>query len=155
MHSLEAFGKYVLVVAAGYFYSTTSGGGAQGYGVVFKLSPNGAETVLHSFTGGSDGTVPEAGLIKDTAGSLYGTASQGGANRNTLCSSSGYAGCGTVFRLSPKGKETILYSFCALSNCTDGAVPTAGLIAYNGNLYGTTSLGGSCGGCGTVFKITP
>jgi uncharacterized repeat protein (TIGR03803 family) len=78
--------------AAGYLYGTTSLGGAFGYGVVFKLSPAGTETVLHSFTGGADGSTPYAGLIQDGAGNLYGTTYSGGAYGRVL---------GVVFKLTP------------------------------------------------------
>ena len=101
------------------------------------------ETVLHSFTGGSDGFNPQAGLIADRAGNLYGTTLVGGAPSS-----------GTVFKLSPGGTETVLYSFCSLPSCTDGAIPEAGLIADRaGNLYGTTVVGGASN-AGVVFKLT-
>ncbi len=130
--------------SAGNLYGTTSIGGASGlgYGTVFKLTPGGAETVLHSFGGGSDGVHPYAGVIQDSAGNLYGTTYGGGAN--TL---------GTVFRITPAGAETVLYSFSG--GYFDGATPRAGLIQDSaGNLYGTTSAGGAFG-FGTVFKLAP
>lgn len=149
--------------AAGNLYGTTVQGGdlsacQPGCGVVFKLTPRQdgrwKEGVLRSFTGGSDGIFPEAGLISDKAGNLYGT-TYGGGN----------AGAGTVFQLVPKPDgswaETVLYSFCPLkSTCPDGAAPIAGLILDNeGNLYGTTSQGGSGGwhkqGWGAVFRLAP
>ncbi len=117
---------------------------------MFKLAPDGTETVLHAFTG-SDGAFPRAGLIADSAGNLYGTTAQSGPNGN---------GEGVVFKLAPGGAETVLYSFCPdLTNCSDGAVPEAGLYADSaGNLYGTTRLGGVGGfdfaGKGVVFKLT-
>jgi uncharacterized repeat protein (TIGR03803 family) len=100
-------------------------------------------TVLHTFTGGSDGARPEAGLIADAAGNLYGTTRF-------------FGGRGTVFQVTPSGTLTVLYSFTGGS---DGAWPQAGLIAdAAGNLYGTTSYGGtstSCvQGCGTLFELT-
>jgi len=111
------------------------------------------ETVLYSFTGGSDGSEPVAGLIADNQGALYSTTESGGSS-----------GGGTVFKLTPPGRgqtawtETVLYSFCSLPNCSDGDSPAAGLIAdKQGVLYGTT-LGGesSVGPVGmTVFKLTP
>jgi uncharacterized repeat protein (TIGR03803 family) len=100
--------------------------------------------VLHSFTG-SDGATPYASLIADEQGALYGTTLYGGT-----------AGFGTVFKLTPPAKgqtawtETTLYTF---KNGTDGGNPSAGLIAKNGALYGTTSAGVT--GYGTVFKLTP
>ena len=126
---------------AGNLYGTTSGGGASYAGTAFKLSPSGTETVLYSFTGGTDGGHPYAGLIADGGGNLYGTTGGGGA-----------LNAGTVFKLSPSGTETVLYSFACSA---DGASPYAGLIADSaGNLYGT-SLGGCAASNGTVFKVTP
>jgi uncharacterized repeat protein (TIGR03803 family) len=124
---------------AGNLYGTTSNGGASGYGVVFALTPSGAETVLHSFTG-SDGGYPKAGLIADAAGNLYGTTNYGGAN----------VYYGTVFELTASGTETVLYSF---TSGGDGANPSAALVAdAAGNLYGTTMNAGASG-YGTVFKL--
>jgi uncharacterized repeat protein (TIGR03803 family) len=113
--------------------------------VVFKLAPGGTETVLYSFKGGSDGAFPAAGLLADSSGNLYGTASQAGGSGN-----------GVVFKLAPGGgTETVLYSFCSLPSCSDGSTPFAGLIAdTSGNLYGTTTSGGASGN-GVVFKLAP
>jgi uncharacterized repeat protein (TIGR03803 family) len=149
--------------AAGNLYGTTSSGGANiDYGTVFELAPSTdggwKESVLYSFCSlknCSDGSGPYAGLIFDAAGNLYGTTIEGGASNS-----------GTVFELKPGGggswTESVLYSFCTPSNCTDGAVPRAGLIFDTaGNLYGTTTEGGhlNCGtfgsGCGTVFELVP
>ena len=132
--------------AAGNLYGTTHNGGASAaYGTVFQLTPSGTLNVLHSFTGGGDGAYPEAGLIADMAGNLYGTTYGGGTG-----------GQGTIFQLPPSGTLNVLYSFAGGS---DGGRPAADLIAdAAGNLYGTTSSGGataSCpGGCGTVFELT-
>jgi len=136
---------------AGNLYGTTQSGGAFGAGTVYRLMPDGTETVLYSFTGGTDGAMPLAGLLIDEAGNLYGTTWFGGAN---TC---GPRYCGTVFRIAPDGTETVLHSFAGGS---DGASPTASLVADKaGNLYGSTSAGGNthCGGsgCGTVFKLAP
>jgi uncharacterized repeat protein (TIGR03803 family) len=108
---------------------------------------------LYKFTGGTDGSGPQAGLIFDAAGNLYGTTENGGANK-----------AGTVFKLTPSSgggwTESVLYSFCGQSNCADGANAVAGLIFDAvGNLYGTAS-GGRNGkycysGCGVVFELTP
>ena len=113
----------------------------------------GAEKVIYTFQGGSDGAVPYAGLI-DVNGTLYGTTSYGGS---TGC---GGRGCGTAFSIDPNtGAEKVIYSFCSQQNCTDGAYPQAGLISVNGSLYGTTSAGGrkdthcNGSGCGTVFVL--
>ena len=135
---------------AGNLYGTTFGGGGNacefGCGTVFKLTPDGTETVLHTFTGGSDGSLPRGSLIMDKAGNLYGTTESGG-------SGGGDCGCGTVFKLAPDGTETILYSFKAGN---DGYSPFGGVIADKaGNLYGTTLEGGNGGGSGIVFKLAP
>lgn len=126
----------------GNLFGTTLGGGSAGEGTVFKIAPDGSETILHSFTGGADGYVPEAGLIIDEAGNLYGTTTVGGLGGNN----------GTVFRIAPDGTETQLYVFTGGS---DGGKPMAGLITDgNGNLYGTTHSGGARNR-GVVFKIAP
>ena len=141
----------------GNLYGTTVGGGANGRGIVFKLTPEGKETVLYSFcvqNNCADGDAPYAGLVLDKNGNLYGTTNSGGVYNG--CASG--LGCGVVFKLTPKGEETNLYTFCVQTNCTDGANPAAGLVMdEKGNLYGTTSAGGiSCkAGCGVVFKLTP
>jgi uncharacterized repeat protein (TIGR03803 family) len=127
---------------AGNLYGTTEGGGASQGGVVFKLDASGTETVLYTFTLGPDGGSPLAGLVRDKAGNLYGTTAFGG---NFACS------CGTVFRLDPMGKETVLHTF--IGSPVDGAVPVAGVVRDSvGNLYGTTSSGGAYGN-GVVFKL--
>lgn len=129
--------------AEGDLYGTASGGGTTGAGTVVEIAPNGATTVLHSFTGGNDGGYPSAGLIADPSGNLYGTAYTGGAS-----------GLGAVFEVTQKGAESVLYSFCHKANCVDGEYPLGGLSAdAQGNLYGTTLEGGSSG-YGTVFKLT-
>ena len=137
---------------AGNLYGTTVGGGSggcyKGCGTVFKLAPNGTHTVLYAFTGGSDGDGPQASLIEDSAGNLYGTTYDGG----TGCT---FYGCGTVFKIAPDGTKTTLYSF---KGGTDGATPYSALIAGNaGKFYGTTWEGGGTGcsgyGCGTVFEL--
>jgi uncharacterized repeat protein (TIGR03803 family) len=145
--------------SAGNLYGTAGGGqtGANcmstGCGVIFKLDPTGRQTVLHRFTGGADGANPMAGLIRDQAGNLYGTALFGGITSGECAA---HRGCGVVFKVDPKGKETVIYSF---TGGTDGAGPAVGLLRDStGNLYGMTSIGGascrtlSCG-CGVVFKL--
>jgi uncharacterized repeat protein (TIGR03803 family) len=141
----------------GDFYGTTEAGGSSFAtydlgGTVFKITPSGALTTLYSFCSDSnctDGATPFAGLVQATNGEFYGTTQSGGAN----CFPED--GCGTVFRITPSGTLTTLYSFCAQSGCTDGSYPSAGLVqATNGNLYGTTA-GGGANGYGTVFEITP
>lgn len=115
---------------AGNLYGTTAGGGAFGNGTVFKLDTTGKEIVLHSFTSGADGSSPDAGLIRDSAGNLYGATTSGGAFGN-----------GTVFKLNTTGEETVLHSF---TGGADGGQPFAGLVRdAAGNLYGTTAGGGA------------
>jgi uncharacterized repeat protein (TIGR03803 family) len=141
----------------GDFYGTTLYGGTGYYsvGTVFTITPSGTLTTLYSFCsqGGrscTDGDHPN-GLVQATDGDFYGTTSQGGANGSCEFG----AGCGTVFKMTPHGTLTTLYSFCSQSNCTDGDSPYAGLVqATDGNFYGTTA-GGGANGDGTVFKITP
>jgi uncharacterized repeat protein (TIGR03803 family) len=129
----------------GNFYGTTSVGGANGpYGSVFKITPAGVLTTVHSFDGSADGAFPSAGLLLATDGNSYGTTEVGGSQ---------YAG--TIFQMSPAGTFTALYSFCALSSCSDGGQPDAALIqGRDGNFYGTAQIYGA-NGAGTVFKITP
>jgi uncharacterized repeat protein (TIGR03803 family) len=122
----------------GRLYGTTLFGGAADLGTVFKIDPNGKETVLHSFTGSPDGRNPDAGLVIDVAGSLYGTTEFGGTSD-----------LGTIFQIDASGQHRVLHSFTGDS--TDGSNPKAGLILDSaGNLYGTTFSGGYYGK-GTVF----
>ena len=129
----------------GNFYGTTLVGGANIFdGTVFEITPSGALTTLYSFcaqTNCTDGEAPSTSLVQGTDGNFYGTTVAGG---------SGTPPVGTVFKITPSGSLTTLYSFSR----TDGEQPYGTLIqATNGNFYGTTSLGGANGG-GTVFKIT-
>jgi len=133
---------------SGNLYGTTYQGGGggcagSGCGTVFKLAPDGTESVLHAFNG-SDGENPLSRLIADASGNLYGTTVQGGTNS-----------CGTVFRLAPDGSNfTTLFNFRSL-RVKDGCYPNAGLVAdTSGNLYGTTANGGAKN-IGAVFKLAP
>jgi len=127
--------------SAGNLYGTTYSGGDFGAGTVFELDADGNETVLYSFTGGADGRNPEAGVTRDSAGNLYGTANGGGI-----------ANDGTVFKLDPAGHETVLHDFVA---GIDGVRPTSGVVLdAQGSLYGTTTYGGPYG-YGMVYKLTP
>jgi uncharacterized repeat protein (TIGR03803 family) len=135
-----------LIFSRGKLVGTTDSGNGQCNpicGTVFELTPinNGwTETILHGFTGGSDGALPDAGLIGDSLGNKYGTAALGGA--------SGY---GTIFKIDLQGKKTTLHSF----NGRDGAYPSAGLSRDgNGNLFGAATAGGSFE-VGTVFELNP
>jgi uncharacterized repeat protein (TIGR03803 family) len=143
----------------GNLYGTTQFGGDHSGGAIFKLTPNGDETVLYSFCARvqsgvcTDGAVPEAGLIADGAGNLFGTAAIGGA---TSCTSA--QGCGVVFELAQDGAYSVLYRFRGGNK--DGSFPQAPLVSDGaGTLYGTTSRGGGgpCPhdpvGCGTVFML--
>lgn len=138
---------------AGNLYETAAGGGEQncpgGCGTLFKLSPSGRETVLYTFTGGADGSIPGGGLTMDTAGNLYGAAEEGGQSQDCY---EVYGGCGTLFKLAPDGTLTVLYVF---TGGNDGASPNGPLIRDSkGSLYGTAYFGGASGR-GTIFKLAP
>ncbi len=145
----------VLFDSSGNLYGTTYYGGTSNYGTVFQLVKAGStwtETVLHNFTGGSDGGYPIGGLVVGSNGMLYGTASYSGVANDS----------GTVFQLTPPSVAggawtyTVLHTF---AGGKDGATPASTLaLDYSGNLYGTTYNGGSTAcylGCGTVFKLAP
>jgi uncharacterized repeat protein (TIGR03803 family) len=144
----------VVLDTAGNLYGATIGGGnaacSQGCGVVFKLNlASDRETVLYSFSGLADGAFPAAGVIRDSAGNLYGTTRLGGKTK------SAGGGFGVVFKLDTSLTETVLHTFSS----KDGAQPQASLLRDTaGNLYGTTAFGGSSAcknGCGVAFKLTP
>jgi uncharacterized repeat protein (TIGR03803 family) len=147
-----AFPNGLVQATDGNFYGTTQLGGANGYGTVFKITPNGMLSTIYNFcsrSGCGDGREPYAGLVQGADGNFYGTTFYGGA-----------LGQGTVFEVTPGGALTVLHFFCVQSGCTDGANPQAGLVkGADGDFYGTTEFGGANGicdfGCGTVFKITP
>jgi len=137
----------------GRFYGTTYLGGTGNLGSVFKLGSDGRLTTLYSFSDPRGaGAYPEGGLTQGIDGNFFGTADQGGPSRY-----------GTVFKITPDGELTALYTFCPSGeNCVDGFAPQHGLVrGVDGNFYGTTTMGGfynqdSCfSGCGTVFRITP
>jgi uncharacterized repeat protein (TIGR03803 family) len=153
--------------SAGNLYGTTGAGGGTGCGgygcgTVFRIAPDGTESILYAFRGGTDGLEPVAGLIADASGNLYGTTIFGG-NPDCLYNLK-HLGCGTVFKLSPDGTETILHAF---AGGKDGSEPEASLaMDQAGDLFGTTVEGGGAGktgrkrcgdggsaGCGTVFEI--
>ncbi|MGO8700135.1 MAG: choice-of-anchor tandem repeat GloVer-containing protein [Limisphaerales bacterium] len=142
----EAPSSSLVQGANGLFYGTTLEGGSANAGVIFEVGSNGAVNTLYTFTGGVDGAFPQAGLYLANDGNFYGTTIEGGTN-----------GAGTLFRITPGGIFTSLYSFTALSKAAtnqDGAYPGASLVqASDGNLYGTASSGGS-NGSGTLFKIS-
>jgi len=134
--------------SAGNIYGDTSFGGTNGGGVVYRLTPSGTgytQSVLYSFSGGSDGGLPfqNGKLLRDATGNLYGTASTGGVNN-----------AGLVFKLTPSPNqwtETVLYNF---TGGVDGGSPNAALVAQGTSLYGVTFAGGASGN-GTVFQLTP
>ena len=124
----------------GNFYGTTYSGGTSNNGTAFKLAANDTITTLWSFGSGVDGQFPNGGLVQASDGNFYGTTASGGTT-----------GYGTVFRLTPGGVETVLWNF---SNGTDGYAPKGSLVMGNdGNLYGTTSVGGT-NGTGTIVRVT-
>jgi uncharacterized repeat protein (TIGR03803 family) len=126
--------------ADGNLYGTTVQGGTSGYGVVFRLSPDGKQTPLYSFSGGADGHYAYGGLVQDKAGSLYGVTIFGGAY-----------GEGNVFKLDSTGALTVLHDFAGRP---DGSTPEDALITDKaGNFYGVTPFGGY--GPGIIFKLTP
>jgi uncharacterized repeat protein (TIGR03803 family) len=125
---------------SGNLYGTTEAGGSTtacsgvGCGIVFKIAPDGSETILYDFTGSNDGAHPAAGLLRDKKGNLYGTTLAGGS-----------AGEGTVFKLSASGALSVLNTFTGQGNA-----PVANLLAGpNRLLYGTTEYGID----GTVFQV--
>jgi uncharacterized repeat protein (TIGR03803 family) len=132
--------KAVLIQATnGILYGTTRNGGTKGQGAVFKITPNGTLTTLYSFcsqSGCPNGANP-TGLVQASDGNFYGTTYYGGINN-----------AGTVFKITPSGTLTTLYTFCSQSGCSDGLRPEAPLLqATDGKFYGTTG--------GTIFKMTP
>jgi uncharacterized repeat protein (TIGR03803 family) len=138
--------------SAGNLYGITSAGGQGcpailGCGTVFKLDTSGNKTVLHYFTGGSDGSTPLGNLTLDSAGNLYGTTQAGG---DLTCPINSGAGCGVIFKLAPNGTETVSYAFHGGS---DGNAPVSVIPDASGNFYGTTQVGPNPSPCGTVFKL--
>jgi uncharacterized repeat protein (TIGR03803 family) len=137
-------------VSGGNFYGVTQSQGKYDYGMFFKMTPAGKIATLYSFCAQAncaDGIGP-SGLMQAANGSFYG-ATGGGANYG-----------GTIFKMTPAGQLTTLYSFCGQPNCADGESPNGPVRDKGGNLYGTTASGGAnsagCypGGCGTIYKIT-
>lgn len=146
----------LILAADGSFYGATLNGGGQGCplgecgGTIFKVTSKGQLSSLYEFCnqpGCPDGSGISS-LIQAADGNLYGTTWGWGA----------YSG-GTVFKLTPSGALTTLYSFCGMSGCPDGEAPLGIIQASDGNFYGTAQYGGTGGactwGCGTIFRITP
>ena len=155
----------------GNFYGTTYNGGLgnncgdfpPGCGLIYRITPGGVFEPVYNFCETApctDGSQPAAPLVQGTDGNLYGTTVYGGAGAATgPCAN---LGCGSIFKITPSGVLTTLYSFCLQTNCPDGQFPYGGLVQGNdGNFYGTTSSGvpenAPCDivGCGSVFRITP
>jgi uncharacterized repeat protein (TIGR03803 family) len=152
-----------LIDVHGTLYGTTGGGGGvgcslppretrasesipiRGCGTVYSIGADGVENVLYRFDGGTDGLVPTSGLL-NVKGTLYGTASVGGADGHCFL-----VGCGTIYAVSRKGVAKLLYDF---GGGSDGEGPDAGLTSVNGLLYGTTEYGGGSSNAGTVYSIT-
>jgi uncharacterized repeat protein (TIGR03803 family) len=135
----------------GNFYGVTSKVGSN-QGTIYRMTPSGQVTVLHTFAGGaSDGQTPIAGLIEGSDGSFYGTTQYGGTS-----------GCGTVYKITPSGSFTLLYSFAFTTGgafggtfTSDGGFPSGGLVeGSDGNFYGMAGFGGA-DGWGTVYQVTP
>ena len=149
----------------GNFYGTTVNGGAnictvvfegiERCGTIFRMTPAGGVTIVHSFgRTASEAIAPQGPLIQGKDGNFYGTTASGGGGR---CG--GYFGCGTVYRMTPTGVVTILHAF-SVNSRTDGYGPSPYLLqAADGNFYGTTGSGGDVGGgndlFGTIFRLTP
>lgn len=142
-HMPDAYGPRCSLVldAAGNMYGTTFSGGHDDFGSIFKVAPDGTESVVYSFVGGADGTHPIAGLFIDKkTGILYGTTLSGGSTNN-----------GTVFSFNPAtGIETVLYSF---KGAADGYLPYSGVVRAGTNLFGMTNAGGTFG-YGTIYRLT-
>jgi uncharacterized repeat protein (TIGR03803 family) len=134
----------LLIDKAGNLYGTTEGGGAHDAGTVFEIAPDGTKTILYSFGGGRDGDIPEASLLMDGAGNLYGTTFEGGIHCRDF-------GCGTAFKLAPDGTKTTLYAFLRRK----GENPLGQLIeSKSGDFYVAARGGGDSGG-GSVLKLLP
>lgn len=136
----------------GNFYGTTTNGGANGMGAVFKVTPAGSVTVLYDFCSQpicEDGGNPYTGLVQGPDGNFYGTTQNGGRGTGFIN--------GTIFKITPAGVLTTVYSFCTRGNCLDGQNPEGLVLGSDGNFYGVTFSGGDSGdpGDGTVFKFTP
>src|SRR5579859_4097429 len=166
--------------ADGNFYTTTQAGGAgacpggsqgliAGCGAIVKITPSGTLTVVYSLRYDSgtntapDGLNPQAGLLQGPDGNFYGVAASGGTQGFSNCvTGMGILGCGTVFKLTPKGVFTVVHSFCGPNGCgslsTDGSAPVGRLtIGLDGSYYGTTQSGGFSQGtfnAGTIFAVS-
>jgi uncharacterized repeat protein (TIGR03803 family) len=152
-HGKDGSGPVAGVIrdSEGNLYGTTTGGGGSFFGTVYKVSPTGKETVLHSFDNRQgEGQNPFGGLVRDSSGNLFGTTASGGDL--TSCTGRNTPGCGTVFKVDQTGRETVLHLF---HGSDDGSTPLAALIQDSaGNLFGTAANDGA-NGFGVIFKLTP
>jgi uncharacterized repeat protein (TIGR03803 family) len=128
----------VVVGQDGNLYGTTSAGGTNGFGIVFRVTPAGVRTVLWNFGAGADGQTPKGRLVQASDGNFYGTTEAGGA-----------FGFGIVFKVTPAGVEQVLHSFANV----DGQGPEGVTLGPNGDLFGVT-IGGGAYSAGTAFKVT-
>ncbi len=150
------YGPYANVVQGldGNLYGTTADGGAHGQGTVYRLTPEGKLTTIYSFCSllnCADGASPNAPVVLGTDGNFYGT-TLGGGTGTVYCGE----GCGTIFKLSPKGVFTVLHNFCVEYPCDDGSQPDSGLVeGTDGNFYGVTPYYGGENLQGTVYKVSP
>ena len=123
LHAGGAFAAGLTLGNDGNFYGTSLAGGTLGYGWVFKITPSGTLTTLHNFGPLPSGTYPDAALVQASDGNFYGTTKEGGTH-SCLYGGTNY-GCGTLFRITPGGTLTTLYSFCSQSGCADGQEPAS------------------------------
>ncbi|HEY2473776.1 MAG TPA: choice-of-anchor tandem repeat GloVer-containing protein [Candidatus Cybelea sp.] len=150
----------LLMTKSGALFGTTGGGGGiNGRGTVYKLTPSGStyrETILHTFTGPPDGIAPDDALVSDSSGNLYGTTVFGGLVARVHCPRRLH-GCGTVFKLKPSGSTytySVIYRFKGGSSA-DGVFPESGVLpGRHGVLYGLTTEGGAHSE-GTAFELVP
>lgn len=151
VHSFGQDARYPyapVTIAGDTIYGTGASGGTNDYGTVYSLTARGKERWVYSFKNVPDGASPYAGLV-NVNGTFYGTTLAGGTGPSSGCPYSG-PGCGTIFKISSSGKESVVYSF---QGGNDGLRPSGGLVAVNGTLYGTTYEGGAHD-FGTVFSMT-
>jgi uncharacterized repeat protein (TIGR03803 family) len=145
--------SWVTQDAEGNVYGTTPEGGSNGFGTIFKIAPTGSFSTLYNFCSlpnCADGASPVAGLTQGADGNFYGVTPY---NYTGNCSTEQ---CGTIFKITPSGSFSTLYTFCALPNCADGYGPSGGIIqASDGNFYGTTVYGGTNESAGTIYRLTP
>jgi uncharacterized repeat protein (TIGR03803 family) len=149
-----------LATVNGTLYGTASvGGDSEGWGTIFSITISGTKKNVYEFEGGSDGEVPSNAPLLAIGNLLYGTTLYGGISGDNC---SHYGGCGTVYKVTPSGHETVLHEFSGDTTCEkkskDGAMPAGALTAVRNTIYGTTTYGGTCSSLGfslgTVFTMT-